>query len=53
MSEEALKSQKSLEERKNTHRRSGNQENEKEGSPERLGNEEEGERMAERLPKEV
>ena len=37
---------------KNTHRRSGIQEKEEEGSPERLGNEEEGERRAKRLPKE-
>ena len=38
---------------KNTHKRSGNQEKEEEGSPERLGNREEGKRRVKRLPKEV
>ena len=38
---------------KNTHKRSGNQEKEEEGSPEKLGNEEEGKRRIKRLPKEV
>ena len=36
-----------------THKRSENQEKEEEGSPEKLGNEEEGKRRVKRLPKEV
>ena len=38
---------------KNTHKRSGNQEKEKEGSPERLENTEEGKRRVKKLLKEV
>ena len=38
---------------KSTLQRSGNQEKEEEGSPEKFGNEEEGERMAKRIPKEA